>query len=54
MFVLRHKGTMKGGSEELRHIANVIFLNMVCSLPIVYTNCCLFFLQYYKVKFLTL
>uniref|UniRef100_A0A7N0RHS3 Peptidase S54 rhomboid domain-containing protein n=1 Tax=Kalanchoe fedtschenkoi TaxID=63787 RepID=A0A7N0RHS3_KALFE len=28
MFVIRHRGTMKGGKEELRHIANVIFLNM--------------------------
>ncbi|CAM8944940.1 unnamed protein product [Rhodiola kirilowii] len=32
MFVIRHRGTMKGGKEELRHIANVIFLNMAIGL----------------------
>ncbi|XAR49398.1 Rhomboid protease [Bertholletia excelsa] len=32
VFVLRHKGMVKGGKEDLRHIAHVILLNMVIGL----------------------
>ena len=29
VFILRHRGLVRGGKEDLRHIAHVIVLNMV-------------------------
>lgn len=47
VFVIRHRGLVGGGKEELQHIARIIAINMVCSSPM-YKNGINFVIRYEK------
>ncbi|KAF7142753.1 hypothetical protein RHSIM_Rhsim05G0118600 [Rhododendron simsii] len=44
VFILRHRGLIGGGTEDLQHIARVIVLNMVSPSPFLCLKPCLWIL----------